>query len=114
MVGVENSKRGMGVATELIRRLNINISLCEIILLLTFIRSILFAGCLGFQGIKTEATGNFSKFAFSTVGLLPTNSIKYEDFEFEGKKVFSGMGVENPEITFMRKKFFQSSLNYII
>merc|ERR550517_2085911 len=43
MVGVENSKRGMGVATELIRR------------------SILFAGCLGFQGIKTEATGNFSK-----------------------------------------------------
>jgi len=63
----------MGVATELIRR------------------SILFAGCLGFQGIKTEATGNFSKFAFSTVGLLPTNSIKYEDFEFEGKKVFSGL-----------------------
>jgi len=96
MVGVENSNRGMGVATELIRR------------------SILFAGCLGFQGIKTEATGNFSKFAFSTVGLLPTNSIKYEDFEFEGEKVFSGMGVENPEITFMRKKFFQSSLNYII
>ena len=54
------------------------------------------------------------KFAFSTVGLLPTNSIKYEDFEFEGKKVFSGMGPENQEITFMRKKFFQSSLNYII
>ena len=26
MVGVENSKRGMGVATELIRRLNFNIS----------------------------------------------------------------------------------------
>ena len=111
MVGVENSKRGMGVATELIRRLNINISNCQ---RLNIIRSILFAGCLGFQGIKTEATGNFSKFAFSTVGLLPTNSIKYEDFEFEGKKVFSGMGVENPEITFMRKKFFQSSLNYII
>ena len=56
----------------------------------------------------------FRKFAFSTVGLLPTNSIKYEDFEFEGKKVFSGMGPENQEITFMRKKFFQSSLNYII
>ena len=56
----------------------------------------------------------FQKFAFSTVGLLPTNSIKYEDFEFEGKKVFSGMGPENQEITFMRKKFFQSSLNYII
>ena len=111
-------------------------------------RSILFAGCLGFQGIKTEATGNFSKesrqcekencvfstsiyanafrnlvffdidtlrkFAFSTVGLLPTNSIKYEDFMYEGNKVFSGMGPENQEITFMRKKFFQSSLNYII
>merc|ERR1711945_73355 len=39
MIGVENSQRGMGVATELIRR------------------SILLAGCMGFQGIKTEATG---------------------------------------------------------
>lgn len=95
MIGVENSQRGMGVATELIRR------------------SILLGGCLGFQGIKTEATGNFSRIAFEAVGLLPTNSIKYEEFEFEGKKVFSGM-TEDTEITFMRKKFFQSCLKHII
>jgi len=96
MVGVENSKRGMGVATELIRR------------------SILLAGCMGFSGIKTEATGNFSRTAFEAVGLLPTNSIKYEDFEYEGQKVFSGMTGDNTEITFMRKKFFQSCLKHII
>jgi len=96
MVGVENSQRGMGVATELIRR------------------SILLGGCLGFQGIKTEATGSFSRTAFEAVGLLPTNSIKYDDFEFEGKKVFSGINGENKEITFMRKKFFQSCLKHII
>jgi len=96
MVGVENSQRGMGVATELIRR------------------SILLAGCLGFQGIKTEATGQFSRVAFEAVGLLPTSSIKYEDFEFEGKKVFSGMKNSDTEITFMRKKFFQSCLKHII
>merc|ERR1712179_841983 len=95
MIGVENSQRGMGVATELIRR------------------SILLAGCLGYQGIKTEATGNFSKTAFETVGMLSCSSIKYEDFEFEGRKVFSGMDGENKEITFMKKKFFQSCLNHI-
>ena len=38
----------------------------------------------------------------------------YKDFEFEGKKVFSGMGGDNKEITFMKKKFFQSCLNHII
>ena len=77
-------------------------------------RSILLAGCLGYQGIKTEATGNFSKTAFETVGMLPSSSIKYEDFEFEGRKVFSGMDGDNKEITFMKKKFFQSCLNHII
>jgi len=96
MVGVENSQRGMGVATELIRR------------------SILLGGCLGFQGIKTEATGNFSRTAFEAVGLLATNSIKYADFEYEGNKVFAGINGDNTEITFMRKKFFQSCLKHII
>lgn len=96
MVGVENSQRGMGVATELIRR------------------SILLAGCLGFSGIKTEATGNFSRIAFEAVGLLPTNTIKYEDFEYEGKKIFNGLNGDDTEITFMRKKFFQSCLKHII
>ena len=77
-------------------------------------RSILLAGCLGYQGIKTEATGKFAKTAFETVGMLPSSSIKYEDFEFEGRKVFGGMDGENKEITFMKKKFFQSCLNHII
>ena len=96
-----------------------------------FLRSILLAGCMGFQGIKvsqvdcniliilcfnikTEATGKFSKTAFETVGMLPSSSINYEDFEFEGRKVFSGMEGENNEIYFMKKKFFQSCLNHII
>ena len=66
MVGVENSKRGMGVATELIRRL-------EMIYFFSLDiphvhRSILLAGCMGFSGIKTEATGNFSRIAFEAVG----------------------------------------------
>ena len=78
------------------------------------VRSILLAGCMGFQGIKTEATGNFAKTAFETVGMLPSSSIKYEDFEFEGRKVFSGMAGDNKEVTFMKKKFFQSCLNHII
>ena len=41
-------------------------------------RSILLAGCLGYQGIKTEATGNFSKTAFETVGMLSSSAITYE------------------------------------
>lgn len=96
MVGVDPKTRGMGVATDLIRR------------------SILLAGCLGFSGIKTEATGKFSKKAFSTIGMLKTNSIQYEDFEFEGKKVFEGMDPRHTELTFMKKKFFQSCLKHIL
>jgi len=96
MVGVENSQRGRGVATELIRR------------------SILLAGCLGFSGIKTEATGNFSRTAFEAVGLLPSSSINYKEFEYEGSRILSGMDSTDTEITFMRKNFFQSCLAHII
>jgi len=96
MVGVDPRTRGMGVATDLIRR------------------SILLAGCLGFSGIKTEATGRFSQKAFSTIGMLQTNSIKYSDFEFEGKKVFEGMDPRHTELAFMKKKFFQSCLKHIM
>merc|ERR1712183_261950 len=88
MVGVENSQRGMGVATELIRR------------------SILLAGCMGFTGIMTEATGKFSQKAFSTIHMLKANSIVYRDFEYEGKKVFEDMDPIHQEIAFMKKKFF--------
>merc|ERR1711971_162826 len=92
----EVEDQGQGVATNLIRR------------------SILLAGCLGFRAIKTEATGRFSKETFQRVGMQPAGSIKYDDFVFEGKKPFAGMKDGNSEITFMKKKFFQSSLTHIL
>ena len=48
------------------------------------------------------------------VGMQPAGSIKYDDFVFEGKKPFAGMKDGNSEITFMKKKFFQSSLKHIL
>jgi len=96
MVGVDPSYRGKGVATDLIRR------------------SILLAGCMGFSGIMTEATGKFSQKAFSTIHMLKTNSVLYRDFEYEGKKVFEDMDPIHPEIAFMKKKFFQSCLKHIL
>jgi len=96
MVGVDPKTRGMGVATDIIRR------------------SILLAGCLGFSGIKTEATGKFSQKAFSTIGMLKTNCVTYSEFEFEGKKVFEGMDPKHTDLAFMKKKFFQSCLKHIM
>jgi len=96
MVGVEPENRGQGVATNLIRR------------------SILLAGCLGFRAIKAEATGRFSKETFEKVGMIPGSSIKYADFTYEGEKVFEGLSKEDKEITFMKKKFFQSALKHIL
>jgi len=94
MVGV--LYKNQGIATNLIRR------------------SILLAGCLGFRGIKTEATGDFSRHEYGMLGMLPSGSIKYADFEFEGQKVFGGLANPDTEITFMKKKFFQSSLKHIL
>jgi len=96
MVGVDPRVRGLGVATDLIRR------------------SILLAGCLGFSGIKTEATGRYSQRAFDTIGMLRTDSIQYENFEFEGENVFKGMDPNHTELVFMKKKFFQSCLTHIM
>jgi len=104
MIGVEVESRGQGVATNLIRR------------------SILLAGCLGFRAIKAEATGNFGMKTFATVGMQPASSIRYADFEFEGRKIFEGIGSSeadsegnlDTEITFMKKKFFQSALKHIL
>ena len=96
MIGVEVESRGKGIATNLIRR------------------SILLAGCLGFRGIKTEATGKFSRAAFTTVGMQPAGQINYADFEFEGSKPFEGMATSDTQITFMKKKFFQSALKHIL
>lgn len=97
MIGIAEQDRGQGIATNLIQR------------------SILLAGCLGFRAIKTECTGHFSRETFERVGMQAAGSIKYADFEFEGQKVFAGMAdTEDKEITFMKKKFFQSSLKHIL
>ena len=42
------------------------------------------------------------------------SSVAYEDFEFEGQKVFRNMAKQHPEITMMKKKFFQSCLKHIM
>jgi len=94
MIGVE--KTGLGIATNLIRR------------------SVLLAGCLGFRGIKTEAPGAFSREAFERVGFQAGSAIDYNSFDFYGEKVFQGLKSGDSEITFMRKKFFQSSLKHIL
>ena len=96
MIGVEVESRGQGVATNLIRR------------------SILLAGCLGFEAIKAEPTGKFGREAFATVGMLPAGAVRYDDFTFEGEKVFAGLAKSDTEITFMKKKFFQSALKHIL
>ena len=94
MIGVERT--GLGISTNLIRR------------------SVLLAGCLGFRGIKTEATGMFSREAFERVGFHPAGSVQYADFEFQGRRVFAGMEGSDTGVTFMKKKFFQSSLTHIL
>jgi len=96
MVGVDPKTRGLGVATDLIRR------------------SILLAGCLGFSGVKSEATGAYSQKALATIGMLRTDSILYEEFQFEEKNVFKGMDPNHTELAFMKKKFFQSCLMHIM
>ena len=39
-------------------------------LIILILRSILLGGCMGYSGIKTEATGKFSRIAFEAVGEL--------------------------------------------
>jgi len=96
MVAVDPMFRDKGIATDVIRR------------------SVLLAGSLGYVGIKTEATGFWSRRAFQTIGLLPTSSIRYADFTYEGEKVLGGGGLQGQEITFLKKKFFQSALKHIL
>jgi len=98
MVGVDAGARGQGVATDLIRR------------------SVLLAGCLGYVGINAIASGTFAKGAFESIGLQPTASINYSQFEFEGERVFNGVpGITGDnEIVLLKKKFFQSALKHIL
>jgi len=95
MVGIDPSLRGKGMSTDIIRR------------------SILLAGCLGFEGLKAEATSRFAQAAFHTIGFTPVAQVLYQDFDFEGQKVFQGIEDETGLILF-QKKFFQNCLKHIV
>jgi len=95
MVGVDPSLRGKGMSTNMIRR------------------SILLAGCLGFEGLKAEATAGYAQVAFETIGFSPVLRIDYKDFEYEGEKVFAGIEGE-PGLVLYQKKFFQNCLKHIV
>lgn len=112
MIGVETT--GLGIATNLIRRsvLLAGSYSCPSQSKLSNLKN--FTGCLGFRGIKTEAPGAFSREAFERVGFQAGSAIDYNSFDFYGEKVFQGLKSGDSEITFMRKKFFQSSLKHIL
>ena len=77
-------------------------------------RSILLAGCLGYLGVKAEATSTFGREVYTRVGMLPAHSIDYNTFSYQGERVFQGMLGEDTKITFMRKKFFQTAIKHIL
>ena len=112
MIGVETT--GLGIATNLIRRSVLLAGSCSCSSQSKLSNLKLFTGCLGFRGIKTEAPGAFSREAFERVGFQAGSAIDYNSFDFYGEKVFQGLKSGDSEITFMRKKFFQSSLKHIL
>eukprot|EP00088_Acartia_fossae_P007569 TRINITY_DN13566_c0_g1_i5.p1 TRINITY_DN13566_c0_g1~~TRINITY_DN13566_c0_g1_i5.p1 ORF type:complete len:301 (+),score=73.09 TRINITY_DN13566_c0_g1_i5:78-905(+) len=95
MVGIHPSLQGKGMSTDIIRR------------------SILLAGCLGFTGLKAEASTSNAQAAFLTIGFTPVAEILYKDFEYQGQKVFAGVEDEKGLVLF-QKKFFQSCLKHIV
>jgi len=95
MVGIHPSLAGKGMSTDIIRR------------------SILLAGCLGYTGLKAEATTSYAQAAFLTIGFTPAAEVLYKDFEYNGEKVFAGVEGEKGLVLF-QKKFFQSCLKHIV
>ena len=138
MVAVEEAARGQGVATDLIRWADDHTlflivheqvwsSVCKLVNthfgssnqwygITTDLtrRSILLAGCLGYLGVKAEATSTFGKEVYTRVGMLPAHSIDYNTFTYQGERVFDGMTGEDTKMTFMRKKFFQTAIKHIL
>merc|ERR1711936_1515855 len=49
------------------------------------------AACLGYKGCKTEATGAYSRKAFTKAGFEVVAEVKYKQCQLEGKEVFSGI-----------------------
>jgi hypothetical protein len=95
MVGIDPSLAGKGMSTDIIRR------------------SILLAGCLGYTGLKAEATTSYAQAAFLNIGFTPVAEVLYKDFEYHGEKVFAGVEDEKGLVLF-QKKFFQSCLKHIV
>lgn len=73
MISAEKHHRKGGLATDLLRR------------------SVDLAKCLGFKGVKTEATGLYSRKAFTKIGFEVKAECIYEDFvSMDGEKLFVG------------------------
>merc|ERR1712215_120731 len=73
MIATSPQARGLGLATDLVQR------------------SVQLAACLGYKGCKTEATGAYSRKAFTKAGFEVVAEVKYKQFQLEGKEVFSGI-----------------------
>ena len=85
MIATAPEARGLGHATDLVER------------------SVKLAACLGFKGCKTEATGTYSRKAFVKSGFDLVAEVRYDQFEVEGKRPFTGIkGHEG--VAFMAKK----------
>ena len=85
MIAVHPDARGLGLATDLVKR------------------SVQLATCLGFVGCKTEATGNYSKKAFLKCGFEIVSDIKYKEFKVDGKKPFAAIK-EHEGVAFLAKQ----------
>jgi len=84
MIATAPEARGLGLATDLVRR------------------SVQLAACLGYRGCKTEATGNYSRKAFIKSGFEVVAEVKYKEFKVEDRMVFSGIE-EHQGVAFMAK-----------
>lgn len=87
MIAADKHNRKGGLATDLLRR------------------SVDLAKCLGFKGIKTEATGLYSRKAFQRIGFEVKAECIYEDFvTLDGEKIFIDAKEPHRCTTLMTKK----------
>ena len=84
MIATSPQARGLGLATDLVQR------------------SVQLATCLGYKGCKTEATGAYSRKAFTKAGFEVVAEVKYKEFKVEDRMVFSGIE-EHQGVAFMAK-----------
>jgi len=85
MVSTDKVNRKAGLGTELLKR------------------SMDLSKTLGFKGIKTEATGLYSRKAFIKLGFEVKAEYKYKDYVVDGQVVFDKMEEPHRMITLMTK-----------